>query len=482
MNDEKEVKLDDVQIVRANEFLGTNPLAPYGQIEVVRAMSRRIRACDKSKVKLSPGESIHLAQLAISHDLNPFSGEIWGWIVEKSGGVREFNWMPGRRGLIRHANEQAEAKGSEWWSDERELTEHEKKEMMIPADALAFESKVFDKATMDEWRKTFNTLTDAGKTADEALRIGGNPPCSIGYGVLTQQEIKELDKNRRNKMPHVNRVKKRALMEALKGKYSLHFGGAASGVGADTFEDYIVDSKGAIDVEFEDVEEPYGMEAEAFGGKDRLNPKFWNGACEKMVEAELARDPFVAAELLAYSLFIPGNAKGKHLTGFFQNAKEILIEEMNADAVCGDPIEVDFKSIAEAAYGQLFDIPEKKTPDKKEKPDEAKAKPVQKKPEGKTEKKKQATPKQKKESPSEPDKIEGQPKKTELTKKEANALVRMAEDYPAICPTDKQDWATAYKYIDLKESGTTRKEFVKLVNDEYNADVRLGMAHKLGYL
>lgn len=38
----KDVNLDETQIVKANEFLGSNPLAPYGQVEVVREMGRRI--------------------------------------------------------------------------------------------------------------------------------------------------------------------------------------------------------------------------------------------------------------------------------------------------------------------------------------------------------------------------------------------------------------------------------------------------------
>jgi hypothetical protein len=517
MNDEKETPehdktdLSEKQLVRANEFLQVNPLAPYGQVKAVREMTRRIKALDASRTPFNTGEASHLAQLAVSHNLNPFSGEIWAWIVVK-GDKREFKWMPGRRGIIRHANEIAASKSTpdftnDWWSDERLLTKAEKAELYISEFDMAYESKVFERVTYDPWKETFVVLVESGMTADKALEIGGHPPCSTGIGVLTQHEMKELDKSRQNKMPHSNRCKKRAQMEALKNKFSLLFGGS-SGTGGETFDEYIKDSEGTIDVEFEDVTDhvPYGMEGSAFGGKERLNPKFWKGSCEKMVEAELASSPFVAAELLAYSLFIPGNAKGKHLTGFFQTAKDILIEQMEE---FGPKFEPDLKAIAPEAYNRLFETKKetdkrlkekeleeksagereeheksqkKKIPDKKEKPDEAKVEPVQEKPKGKTEKKKPSTPKQKKEPPPEPDKVEEQPKKIELTKKETNALVRMAEDYPAICPMDKQDWATAYKYIDLKESGTTRKEFVKLVNDECNADVRLGMAHKLGYL
>jgi len=480
MNDEKEsdgIELNETQLARANEFLGTNPLAPYGNVEAVRGMSRRIRALDKSEIKLSPGEAMHLAQLAISHDLNPFSGEIWAWIQIKNN-ERHFSWMPGRRGLIRHANEQALARGSEWWSDERELTEHEKTNLMIPKDALAFESRVFDKATMDEWRKTFNTLIDSEKTADEALLIVGNPPCSIGYGVLTQQEISKMPRN--NKMPHVNRVKKRALMEALKGKFSLHFGGSA-GAGGETFEEYIHDSKGAIDVDFSDVTDAqsFGQDPSIFGeSHERMNPKFWKGICEKMVEQELAQDAFVAAELLAYSQFTPRELNEEWALRYFNHAKEIL----------ADGVLTELKEIAPKAYGRLFETDkekiEREKTKKKEPKNEAKVKPVQEGSEGKTEEKKQDASEQKKKSPPKSDKITTEEKALDdkgLTDNQKDALRAMVEEFPQYTPKHALDWETAYKYIDLEKVPTSRDEFRKIVKT-MGGDVQMGMARILGYM
>jgi len=358
MTEEKTPELTENQIVKANEFLQTNPLAPYGQVKAVREMTRRIMALDASKTPFNTGEAAHLAQLAVSHNLNPFSGEIWAWIVVQ-GGKRLFKWMPGRTGIIRHANEGAAKKSTpdftnDWWSDERLLTKAEKAELFISEFDMAYESKVFERLTYEPWKETFQALIDAGITADKALEIAGRVPCSTGIGVLTKQEMDKLDKTGQNKMPHTNRCKKRSETEALKNKFSLQFGGS-SGSGGETFDEYIKDSEGAIDVEFSDVtdQKPYGMEASAFGGKDRLNPKFWNGACELMVKEELARDPFVAAELLAYSLFVPGNAKGDILTKFFVAAKEILVEEMNADVAGGEKdIEPNLKKINQKRNSQ----------------------------------------------------------------------------------------------------------------------------------
>lgn len=445
------VKLDENQLVRANTFL--HALEPYGQVQVVREMARRIQALDKSKVPLNGGEAAHLAQLAISHDLNPFSGEIWGWIQIKDD-KRHFSWMPGRRGIIRHANEQAAAKGSEWWSDERELTEHEKTTLMIPKDALAFESRVFDKATMDEWRKNFTALIDAGKTADEALRIGGNPPCSTGIGVLTQDEIRKMPYD--NKMPHVNRAKKRALMEALKGKYSLNFGGAAGGAGGDTFEDYIVDSKGAIDVDFEDVTDhkPYGIMEEEFGSKERLDPKSWKKIPDLIVSEGLANDPFVVAEILAYSPLIPGHVSKSAALEFFQYAKSIYAENET----------LELKELSGLAYAQMFKGG--KDPDP---PQEAPRETPQEAP---------------KDPPQDPPRKSPKEIKVDdagLTANEVEALAAMAVDYPKYTPKTNLDWETAYKYIDLKTVTTSREKFQEIVK-ELNGDVRLGMARMLGYL
>jgi len=353
MAGEKEVQLDEKRLARGNEFL--HALQPYGQVQVVREMARRIQALDKNEIKLNGGEAAHLAQLAVAHDLNPFSGEIWGWVQVKKG-ERHFSWMPGRRGIIRHANQQSEKKGAEWWSDDRVLTRAEKAALFILEDAIAYECRVFESTTWNPWNETFNNLIAGGIEAKEALRLVGNPPSSSGIGVLTQSEIKKMPYG--NKMPHANRAKKRALMEALKGKFSLSFGGSAGNGGGDTFEDYIVDSEGAIDVDFEDVTDakPYGLDPVAFGTpEERMNPKYWKGIPKIMVEAELARDEFVAAELLAYSKFTPKEANEKWATKFFMAAKDILAERL-VDLPEGEkPEEPNLKEISIEAYGRMFE-------------------------------------------------------------------------------------------------------------------------------
>lgn len=327
---EPEVNLSDKELARANEFM--HALEPYGEVAVVREMARRIQALDKSQVPMNTGEASHLAQLAIAHDLNPFSGEIWGWIQVK-GGKRHFNWMPGRRGIVRHANEQAQERGFEWWYDEEEMTREEKKNAMIPENAIAIRVKVYDSATMEEWRKTFDSLREA-LPPEQALSTAGNPPCSVGIGVLTQEEISRMPRN--NKMPHINRASKRGLMEALKHKFHLQFG---MWKGGQTYDEYIVDKEGAIDVDFEDV---------TVEQKDRMNPEYWGDIPKVIVEESLAKDAFVASEILSYTPMTPQTIKQEWAIEFFQVAKDVYKENEN----------LALKEVAEKAYRRWFGVEE----------------------------------------------------------------------------------------------------------------------------
>jgi len=197
MTENNSPNLNEKELTRANEFLQANPLAPYGPNDVVREMARRIIALDSRDVPLKPLEAAHAAQLSISTDLNIFADELWVWIQEKNN-KRIFNWMPGRRGIIRHANEQAQEMGEKWEASEPEpLTLKEKEMYMIPKDAIAVRVKVTDTESMSEWRETFKLAAEE-LGVKEAVELIGKPPGSTGIGVLTKSEISKLPYN--NKM------------------------------------------------------------------------------------------------------------------------------------------------------------------------------------------------------------------------------------------------------------------------------------------
>lgn len=496
VNEVEEMKMDDVQLARGNEYL--HALVPYGPSKMLRELTRRILVFDKSKIPMTRNEAAHTAQLSLSTDLNYFANELWVWItIDKRTKKRQYNWMPGRRGVTRHANKQAEEMGIKWHSTEPELlTDNEKRLFSIPLDSLAVRIKVRDDVSMASYNETLKTMSKAIGDK-EAYKELGPPPSSGGIGVVTKYEMTELDKTGRNKMPHFNRSVKRALTEAQKGKFNLQFGGGSIGAPAD-YSDYILGD--TVDGDLEDITAlvPTGYPTETFGeAKERMKPDFWKGICETMVKEELARDAFVAAELLAFSLFTPRELNEEWALKYFNHAKELLADDET----------LELKEIAPEAYRRLFETKEqtndrlKKEAESEDEPEETKKsdkKPVSKKevvgrkevqkPE-KTKTKKQATPKPKEKAPKKPEVDEKKlTKKPDvllddkgLTKNEIESYQAMAKDYPRYTPKHNQDWETAKKYINLKKVTTSWDEFREIVK-QMKGDVRLGMCRMLGYL
>jgi hypothetical protein len=196
---------------------------------------------DTAKVPMLAREAAHLAQQAASAWLNPFTGEIWGW-VQIVGNQRKFTIMPGRRGLLRHAHEQAREIGTHFWPEYRQITDpDERKNLFIPNEALAFECQVKDHLSQMTWNTTLERVTEAVKAGIEIdTSIIQKPPFVFGLGILTKQEMESLDKNRGNKMTHVERCQKRAYMMGIKQLFDLPLGGAVGGAG-ETIEDYVID-------------------------------------------------------------------------------------------------------------------------------------------------------------------------------------------------------------------------------------------------
>lgn len=436
--------LSKKELSRANEFLQANPLAPYGPNKVVREMARRIMALDSRKVPLKPLEAGHAAQLSISTDLNIFADELWVWVVVKDG-KRHFNWMPGRRGIIRHANEQAERMGTSWEASEPEpLTLEEKEMYMIKKDAIAVRVKVSSKEAMTEWRETFKVAAEE-LGAKEAVKLIGKPPGSSGIGVLTKGEIAKLPYN--NKMPHINRAAKRALTEALKNKFNLQYGVAQAGPASDDMEGYIHDDQ-VIDVDWEDISTPAGISEEDHNEKNRRDPRSWGGLPTKIVKAELARDAFVAAELLAHTPLRPKGIKDQEDLVFklFENAKKYFKEDEDRS----------LKELAKMAYAELF--PSKHDPEEAPLPGEPESNFIP---------------------------VEGEePKKFELNETEKVAYRQMIDEYTPYAPLTAINWEPAFKYIEGSDNknGITRKEFRAMVRDQCDGDVRVGMMKVLGYL
>lgn len=229
-------------VVAANEYL--HPLQPYGPTKALREMTRRIMTLDTAQgdSRFRAIEAAHLAQVAASSQLNPFTGEIWGWVAIKSG-VRHLTVMPGRRGLLRHAHEQAKDQGTHFWPEYDQMKDaDERADYMLPDGALAFGCRLKEHSAIETWTMAINACRDAGYTPEEIRKEVGPMPFTFGLGVLTKQEMATLDKNSRNKMSHVERCQKRAYMMALKQRFDLPLGGSV-GTSGETIDDYIPDAE-----------------------------------------------------------------------------------------------------------------------------------------------------------------------------------------------------------------------------------------------
>ena len=318
----------------ANEWL--HPLVPYGPRAALKEMTRRIMALDtaQGEYKMKSDEAAHLAQVAASSQLNPFTGEIWAWVQIKAN-RRNFQVYPGRRGLLRHAHEQAAERGTAFWPEYHEIKDEDKRaDLKIPKEALAFECRLADKIQIECWLKTIDTMKGIFEP-DEIRSAAGSKPYTYGLGILTAEEMADLDRRGNNRMTHVERCQKRAYMMALKQQYNLPLG-ANIGRAGQTMEDYVLEAEWR---EVEAEEEESGQEAPAPAeDQSRL--------VEKLKEVEVIpqdANPFHVAALLKHNPF-PNDAPLDHQVRFFLLYREAKI--------AGD---LKTHEAIEAAKGQWID-------------------------------------------------------------------------------------------------------------------------------
>ncbi len=286
-----------------------HPLEPYGPRKALEELTRRLMLMDTSKNPLNVNEAMLVIQTASTTQLNPFAQELWAWVSIYQG-KRKLTIMPGRRGLLRLAREQAEHIGTHFNEEYRRITDPEERaELAIPAGALAFECKVFDSLTRELWVKSFTDLNKAGLKADEVLAQIGNSPYARGYGFVTADEMKTLDDGK-NTMAHAERASKRAFMSGLKKKFDLPFGAITGVQSGMTFEDYVRPPRlkdEVLESEFESVETEEAQEFQNFTKQEmelRRKPKYWReGIAEAVIEAGFAKDIFNAAAVLAMTPF-----------------------------------------------------------------------------------------------------------------------------------------------------------------------------------
>jgi len=207
-----------------------SPLARYGSSKVVRIVADRLMKTDHGKTPVLFDEALLVGQAAIATGLSPFQPqpELWYWIsipdYGANKGKRMLTIMRGRDGTIRLAEEAARRDGTYLLPARytQIKDEREKVELGFATTDLVFRADVTDHRTANEYYGRRKELKEEGMSSqmmDE--RLGVAPPSDIGYGCVTVEDKTDLEKGK-NKMPHVNRAKKRAYIEALKQRWGAH--------------------------------------------------------------------------------------------------------------------------------------------------------------------------------------------------------------------------------------------------------------------
>lgn len=192
-----------------------------GDIEEITALKLRIEQTYPSmfpgSAKLSSDEAFALAQVGHLQGLDVFNKEIYYLKQTKNGEVKSIGVMPGIRGLRKHAHRQIRYEGgrsASYWIDFVRIEDPTEKEKIgVGPTDLVTKAILRDTVTMGNYlnmrkqvfgndrswtdllrlaREDGNAQTLVQKAIeDTAALILGNPPISIGYGIVKNFELKK---------------------------------------------------------------------------------------------------------------------------------------------------------------------------------------------------------------------------------------------------------------------------------------------------
>lgn len=208
----------------------------------IRRMAQDIKDLLPNGNKLQDFEALALAHSAQALRLNPFTGEIWY--------IPGHGLMAGIKGHRRTAHEQIEKAGgaaSSYWPEFDLMTPEQKKQYLIPDNALGFICRLYDTVTLRTYSETVERLFKAGAPWTDIKHIVGDRPYTIGVGFYQPGEQTRMK-------PHQCGMK-RSEADALKRRFDLPFEG-----GAGTANDADTDNGGNAQAEFT-VETPEEIQA-----------------------------------------------------------------------------------------------------------------------------------------------------------------------------------------------------------------------------
>lgn len=203
-----DTKLDNKLAVRPE----ANALEEYGKYEQVQELARRVKIMMPGGARLNDEEAIAVAQVAIMHRLDPFTGEVWGL---KSGNAW-YGVMIGIKGLRKKAHEKIEETKDCYWID----FYPEDPAMVLPEEncknAKCWRAELRDTLTLRAYTQAMQKFTSEMKIPYEiAKEICGASPVTVGYGVAFPNE--------EGKFHCQDRARKRAEAAAIRQRFDLEF-------------------------------------------------------------------------------------------------------------------------------------------------------------------------------------------------------------------------------------------------------------------
>jgi len=224
----------------------TKALANFGDRGEIRELSERIQKMLPGGANYSASEALTLAQIAVAHDLDPFNGEVW--LIKDERKDKVYGALIGIKGHRKHAKKQAN-----YWGvganggfarvvDPNKIVEYGAN----PED-IVFEYRIMDDKTLEPYTSNLERLTTMGVPYQEAMKMFGPPPVTLGIGIYTRGE--------QTRMKPVQCAMFRAEKDALKRRFDVKFrielnGGDIPVEVADFDDDPAVDE---IEAEYEEL-------------------------------------------------------------------------------------------------------------------------------------------------------------------------------------------------------------------------------------
>ncbi len=190
----------------------TKALAPFASKNEITEMQGRLLEAMPGSRKLEPSQAMALAQIALAHGLDPFTGDIW-WIPGSGAmiGIKGLR-KEASRGIRKEADEAGLAYGSYWGIATRIV---DPKTIAAGDEDLAYKYELRDTVSIAAHANSLKRYLDMEMDLDQAIAIVGPAPTVVGYGIYKKGEA--------TKMQPTEAALKRAEAHALKQRFNVEF-------------------------------------------------------------------------------------------------------------------------------------------------------------------------------------------------------------------------------------------------------------------